>query len=128
MGWLRSLLAGVNWLPVALIGVASLVSIVGLWAYLKGYDAAEDHYLKEMNRVVKAQLEAQEKQWHQRLRIAVREAERTANVRRRISEIDIPTGCSIAPECLRPFNDGVLAANTGSSGVDGTAGTAEAGD
>ena len=108
MGWLRGLI-GARWFLPVLIGFTGAVAIVFGWGYMKGYDTAEDKYLTEMNKAMKAQYVQLQKKWQTRMTLAVREAERTHNVRRRISEIRVPIACVIPDACLHAFNDGVLA-------------------
>jgi len=108
MGWLKNLI-GARWFLPALIGSIGVAVVVFGWGYMRGYDTAEDKYLVEMNKAMKAQYEQLAKKWQTRMTLAVREAERTHNVRRRISEIRVPDACIIPDACLHAFNDGVLA-------------------
>lgn len=106
-----------RWFPyVAIAGVAGGLVVFG-WGYLKGYDSAEDKYLKEMNEA----LEAQKKRLieiHQKdMANALKKQTRVSNVRSRIQDVHRPE-CHLTPECLRAFNDGVLATGTNPPRVD----------
>lgn len=109
---------GARWFPYVLIGVVLTALTVFGWGYMKGYGTAETEYLAEMNRAMQAQYEQLEKKWQTQMNLAVREAERSQNVRRRISEIRIPVTCVIPDACLHAFNDAVLATGTYTRSVE----------
>ena len=118
MNWLRTI-ASARWFPYVLIGAVSTVLTVFGWGFIKGYNKAENEYLIKMNRAMQAQYERLELEWKTRITLALREAERSNNVRRRMSEIRIPINCVIPDHCVRAFNDAVLAAGTHTAGIEG---------
>jgi hypothetical protein len=118
MGWLKSVLSA-NWFRFALFGVVPLAAIAFGVGYMKGYNSAERHYLQEMNRAMKAQYEQLRNVRSKDLAIAVKEAERSNDIRKRLSDLTLSDDCSaVFSQCMQSFNNGVLATGTNPQGVD----------
>ena len=118
MGWLR-LVAGARWFPYALIGIVVVAGGVSGWAYMKGYANAEKHYLKVMNKAMKEQYDAMMVLSKKDIETVIRKEARRSQVARSVRDVQIPaSGCTVTPECLRAFNDGVRAAATDTPRAD----------
>lgn len=125
MGWLKTLFgaakgaASARWFLPVMIGAAALVTIVFGYGYMKGYNSAEEKYLVEINRAMKAQFDQLKAVHEKDLRAVLGEASRSQDVRQRIAEIrSLFTECRLPAECVRAFNDGVRATGTSPQGAD----------
>ena len=116
MGWLKGNL-GARWFLPVLIGLTAVVTIVFGWGYLKGYNSAEVKYTQAMNKALTEQLARLTTIHTKDLATATKKQEVVNNVKWRIRDVFRPD-CSISPECLRAFNDGVRASGTNTDGVD----------
>ena len=119
MEWLTRII-NATWFRAALAGtmVVSFGLVLG-WSYGKGYDAAEDVYLKAMNKALKEQHAAMIVQSQVERELAIDAMEKKYAIRQKISDVPEPIdSCSLSPECLHWFDNILRAAITSGEGAD----------
>lgn len=116
MAWLKTMISA-RWFPYVAIGAVSIALTVFGWGYMKGYGSAERTYQEAMTKALANQLARLTAIHSKDMATAIKKQTRVGNVRMRIKDVHRPP-CSLSPECLRAFNDGVRASGTNPTGVD----------
>lgn len=109
--WVKGIV-GARWFPYIAVGVIATVGIVFGWGYSKGYNKAEDVYLKQMNKALAEQFKrlAAQKDLEQKLALEAMEAK--YEMERAVREVERPDDeCRLSPPCVHWLND-VMRATT----------------